>query len=102
MGFAGAVAYLTKLGFPAPEVMAVIAIIIEIGGSLLLIAGWRPRWAAWLLVLFLVVSAFAADRVWENTHPGQFKKQKNHLLKNLLLIRGPADVRPFRSGLGSR
>ncbi len=41
MGFAGAVAYLTKLGFPAPEVMAVIAIIIEIGGSILLIVGWR-------------------------------------------------------------
>jgi putative oxidoreductase len=41
MGFAGTVAYLTKLGFPAPEVMAVIALIIEIGGSILLIVGWR-------------------------------------------------------------
>src|SRR5206468_10982682 len=72
MGFAGTVAYLAKLGFPAPEVMAVIAIVIEIGGSLLLIAGWRTRWAAWLLALFVVVAGFAAHRLWEVSDPGQF------------------------------
>src|SRR5207302_2978780 len=65
MGFAGTVAYLAKVGFPAAEVMAVLAIIIEIGGSILLIAGWRTRWAAWLLALFVVIAAFAAHRFWE-------------------------------------
>ncbi len=101
MGFAGTVAYLAKLGFPAPEVMAVIAIIIEIGGSLLLIAGWRTRWAAWLLVLFVVVAAFAAHRFWEITDPGQFNNQMNHFLKNLSLIGGLLYVATFGPGSAS-
>src|SRR2546425_9867926 len=88
MGFAGAVAYLGKLGFPAPEVMAVIAIIIEIGGSILLIVGWRTRWAAWLLVLFVVVAAFAAHRFWGITHAGQFRNPMNPFLKNLSVVGG--------------
>ena len=99
--FAGTVAYLTKLGFPAPEVMAVIAIIIEIGGSLLLIAGWRARWAAWLLVLFVAIAAFAAHRFWELTDPGQFNNQMNHFLKNLSLIGGLLYVATFGPGSAS-
>src|SRR3989442_5101848 len=92
MGFAGTVAYLAKLGFPAPEVMAVIAIIIEIGGSILLIVGWRARWAAWLLVLFVAIAAFAAHPLWGLPHPGQFHNQMNHLLKKLSRLRGPLFV----------
>src|SRR3989442_5243652 len=101
MGFAGTVAYLAKLGFPAPEVMAVIAIVIEIGGPLLLIARWRARWAAWLLVLFVAIAAFAAHRFWERTDPGQFNKQMNHFLKNLSLICGLRYVGTFCPGSAS-
>jgi len=101
MGFAGAVAYLAKLGFPAAEVMAVIAIIIEIGGSLLLIAGWRTRWAAWLLALFVVVAAFAAHRFWEISDPGQFNNQLNHFLKNLSIVGGLLYVATFGPGSAS-
>ena len=101
MGFAGTVAYLAKLGFPAPEVMAVIAIIIEIGGSILLIVGWRTRWAAWLLVLFVVIAAFAAHRFWEITDPGQFSNQMNHFLKNLSVVGGLLYVATFGPGSAS-
>ncbi|HXM83895.1 MAG TPA: DoxX family protein [Burkholderiales bacterium] len=101
MGFAGTVAYLTKLGFPAPEAMAVLAIVIEIGGSILLIVGWRTRWAAWLLALFVVVAAFAAHRFWEFTDPGQFNNQLNHFLKNLSIIGGLLYVATFGPGSAS-
>jgi putative oxidoreductase len=49
MGFAGSVGYFTKLGFPAPQAMVVLAIIIEIVGGIALLIGWKTRWAAWLL-----------------------------------------------------
>jgi len=101
MGFAGAVAYLTKLGFPAAEWMAVIAIIIEIGGSILLIVGWRTRWAAWLLALFVVIAAFAAHRFWEISDPGQFNNQLNHFLKNLSIVGGLLYVATFGPGSAS-
>src|SRR2546425_10201251 len=101
MGFAGTIAYFAKLGFPAPEVMAVIALIIEIGGSILLIGGWRTRWAAWLLALFVVIAAFAAHRFWELPHPGRFNNQMNHFLKNLSIVGGLLYVATFGPGSAS-
>ena len=81
------VAYFTKLGFPAPEAMTVIAIVIELGGACLLIAGWKTRWVAWLLMLFVLVATFMAHRFWE-FDPAQSANQMNHFLKNLAIIGG--------------
>jgi putative oxidoreductase len=97
MKFAGTVAYLTKLGFPAPEVMTVIAIIIEVGGAVLLIVGWRTRWVAWLLALFVLIAAFAAHRFWE-FEAAQQANQMNHFLKNLAIIGGLFYVATFGAG----
>ena len=95
--FAGTVGYLAKLGFPAPEVMAVIAIIIEIGAAILLIAGWRTRWVAWLLALFVLIAAFAAHRFWE-FDATQINNQLNHFLKNLAIIGGLLFIAAFGPG----
>lgn len=97
MKFAGAAAYLTKLGFPAPEVMTVIAIIVELGGAILLIVGWRTRWVAWLLALFVLIAAFAAHRFWE-FDAAQHANQMNHFLKNLAIIGGLYYVATFGAG----
>ena len=60
LAFAGTVGYFTKLGFPAPEVFTVLAIIIEIGGGILLAIGWKTRWIAWLLAIFTVIAMLMA------------------------------------------
>jgi len=46
MFLAGTAGYLAKLGFPAAEVVAWLAVVIEIGGGLLLIVGWQTRMVA--------------------------------------------------------
>ena len=81
------VGYFTRLGFPAPELFTVLAVVIEIGGALLLIAGWRTRWVAWLLILFLVIATGMAHRFWE-FDAAQQANQMNHFLKNLAIIGG--------------
>jgi putative oxidoreductase len=101
MVFAGTLGYLGKLGFPAPEVMAVIKIAIEIGGGVLLIVGWRTRWAAWLLALFVVIATLAGHRFWEMTDPGQYGNQLNHFLKNLSIVGGLLYVATFGPGSAS-
>jgi len=45
-GFEGTVGYIASKGLPIPEMLAIGAIIVELGGGLMLIAGWYTRWAA--------------------------------------------------------
>lgn len=97
MAFAGTSGYFAKLGFPAPDVMTVLAIAVELGGALLLIAGWHARWAAWALILFVAIATFAAHRFWE-LDAAQYLNQMNHFLKNLALIGGLLYVAAFGAG----
>ncbi|OGA08863.1 MAG: hypothetical protein A3D95_00990 [Betaproteobacteria bacterium RIFCSPHIGHO2_12_FULL_69_13] len=87
MFFPGSAAYFASLGFPAPEATAVLAILIELGGGLLLVAGWKTRWVAWLLVAFVAIATATAHRFWE-FDAAQFNNQLNHFLKNLAVIGG--------------
>lgn len=97
LGVAGTIGYFTKLGFPAPEVMAWLAIVIEIGGALLLILGWQTRRVAWLLILFVAIATAMAHRFWE-FDAAQFNNQLNHFLKNLAIIGGFLFVAAFGPG----
>src|SRR4051812_50183256 len=50
--------YFAKLGFPAPEVMVVIAIIVEVGGGLLFAIGWEGRWIGGLFGILAGIACF--------------------------------------------
>ncbi|MFQ5541021.1 MAG: DoxX family protein [Candidatus Paceibacteria bacterium] len=53
--FAGTVALVGTV-FPFPEVLTVIAIILEFGGALLLLLGYRTRVAAYTLIVFTIIA----------------------------------------------
>lgn len=57
-GFAGMVAYAASAGMPFPEVAIVLAIIIELGGGLMIALGWKTGWAAKALAVFTLVAMF--------------------------------------------
>src|SRR5450830_1038606 len=59
-GFAGTVGYIGSKGLPMPELGAVIAIVVELGGSLALIAGFGTRFAALALALFTLAATFSS------------------------------------------
>lgn len=100
LAFAGTAGYFAKLGFPAPEVLVVIAIAIEIIAGLALLVGWRTRWAAWLLMLFVLIATAMAHRFWE-FDAAQYANQMNHFLKNLAIIGGLLFVANFGPGSAS-
>ena len=87
MAVAGSAGYFGKLGLPMPEVLVWVAIAIELGGAILLIVGWKTRWAAWLLALFTLIATFAAHRFWE-VDAAQYANQMNHFLKNIAIVGG--------------
>ena len=87
MFFAGSVGYFTKLGFPAPEVMTVISILVEVGGGALLVLGWQVRRLSWVMIAFVIVATAMAHRFWE-FDAAQYGNQLNHFLKNAAIVGG--------------
>ncbi|HEU4350335.1 MAG TPA: DoxX family protein [Burkholderiales bacterium] len=87
LSYSGNIGYFTKLGFPAPEVMTVLAILIEVGGGAALVLGWQTRRVSWLLVLFVIIATSMAHRFWE-FEAAQYGNQLNHFLKNVAIIGG--------------
>lgn len=98
MAVAGTAGYFAKLGFPMPEVMVWVAILIEVGGAALLILGWQARRVAWLLILFTLIATLMAHRFWEFSDAAQYAAQMNNFLKNLAVIGGLLYVAAFGPG----
>jgi putative oxidoreductase len=63
-GFADTVDYTSSVGLPFPELAAVLALTVEIVGSIALIAGVGTRPAALALALFTLVASFFFHAYW--------------------------------------
>jgi putative oxidoreductase len=55
-GIPGVAGFLSGLGFPAPEVFAVLLIVAEVGGGILLILGAWTHWVAKILAFVALVA----------------------------------------------
>jgi putative oxidoreductase len=86
-GYAGFAKYLAGLGVPYPDIVAIVAIAVEVGGPILLILGVFPRLTALLLIAFVVVATALAHRFWEFPEAQQMG-QRNNFLKNVAIIGG--------------
>ena len=87
MTYGATLGYFAKLGIPMGEVVLPLTIALEIGGGLLLIAGWRLQWVASALALFTLATAFTAHAFW-SADPAQFAGQLNNFLKNVAMAGG--------------
>jgi len=81
MGAAGTIGYIASLGLPLPEVGYGIAVIVEFGGGLLLLAGLLTRWVALVLALFCLVTAFVF-------HGFGDMNNQIHAMKNICMAGG--------------
>ncbi|MGB3070844.1 MAG: DoxX family protein [Ottowia sp.] len=96
-GFAGTVGYITSKGLPMPTVAAVVAIIVEVGCGLLLLVGFKARWAALALALFTLVAGFFFHNYW--TLPAdQQMMQQLMFTKNVAIAGGLLAFVAFGSG----
>jgi putative oxidoreductase len=81
-GFSGTVGYMGSLGLPAPALFTIVALIIEIGGGLLILAGYQTRLVALGLAIYVFVSAFIGH--FQLSDFNQFQ----HFWKNMALAGG--------------
>ena len=86
-GFGGAVGYIVSKGLPMPQVLAGIAILIELGGGLALIMGWKTRWVALAFIVFLLVITPIFHNYWA-APPEQMMGQQINFMKNVSILGG--------------
>jgi len=85
--FAGTAGAIASKGMPMPELMAAGAIAVELGGGLLLLLGWKARWAALAIFLFLIPTTLLFHNFWASP-PEQLVAQRTNFLKNLAIMGG--------------
>ncbi len=96
-GFDGTVGYIASKGLPLPQWLAVAAIVIELGGGIPLIVGWKARWAAAALFVFTALAALIFHAFWASP-PEQAQNQMIHFMKNLAIMGGLLYIVVYGSG----
>ena len=96
-GFEGAAGYIASKGLPVPQLLAIGAIIVELGGGILLIVGWKARWAAAALLVFTGLAALLFHNYWA-VPPEQAQNQMIHFMKNVSIMGGMLYVAVYGAG----
>lgn len=86
-GYAATAATMAAKGLPLVEILLPLTIATELGGSLLLVVGWKARWAAALLFLFLIPTTLIFHAFW-GIEPKLAHMQQIHFLKNVAIMGG--------------
>lgn len=80
--FAGTTAYMSGKGLPAPALFAVLAIIFELGGGILMLIGYQTRLVAFALAIYVIVASLIAHRHLADPN------QLTHFMKNMAIVGG--------------
>jgi len=85
-------AYIASAGLPAPFLAYLVAVVVEVGGGILLLIGYQARLAALVLALFTIAAAFGFH------HKFGDQNQFIHFFKNLAMAGGLLQVVAFGAG----
>jgi putative oxidoreductase len=95
--FADTAGYIGSKGLPLPEVLAAAALALELLGGLMLVIGWKARWAAAALAVFTIVATVIFHNFWTMPEAQQMM-QKLMFLKNTAVTGGLLLVVAFGAG----
>lgn len=85
--FDGTVGYIASKGLPLASLAAIMAIVAELGGGLMLVFAYRARIAAFILAGFTVVAAVIFHDFWA-VPAAEMQNQMIHFMKNFALAGG--------------
>ncbi|MGO8918664.1 MAG: DoxX family protein [Stellaceae bacterium] len=84
--------YIASVGLPAPLLGYLIAIVVEVGGGVLLLVGYQTRIVALILAAFTLAAALAFHNDFSD------QNQMIHFLKNIAIVGGLLQVAAFGAG----
>jgi putative oxidoreductase len=92
MAPAATMGYFAHDGVPVPGAAYAVALLIEIGGGLLFLVGWRARVVALVLAVWCIATAMVAHYHPEN------RDAMIHFMKNVCMAGGFLQVVAFGAG----
>jgi putative oxidoreductase len=85
-------AMIAAVGLPVPPLAYAVAVAIELGGGLLLVAGYQARYVAIVLALFAIATAVSFHSNFAD------QNQMIHFLKNVMMAGGLLQIAAFGAG----
>ena len=89
---AATIGYIQSVGLPLPALGLLIAFLVEIGGGVALVLGYRTRLVAAIMALFTIVTALAFH------HNFADQNQFIHFFKNLAMAGGLLQLVAYGAG----
>ncbi|MFZ6647912.1 DoxX family protein [Undibacterium sp. TJN25] len=89
---AGTIGYIASSGLPFATLGFIVAVIVEVGGGVLLVLGYKTRLVASVLALFTIAAGLAFHHAFGD------QNQMIHFLKNLAMAGGLLQVAAFGAG----
>jgi putative oxidoreductase len=96
-GFEQTAAMMASKGVPLATVALVITILLELGGGILLVIGYKARWVGLAFALWLIPVTVMFHGYW-NVPADQVMNQTNHFFKNVAIFGGMLMVFAFGPG----
>lgn len=93
-GFAGTAGYIASAGMPFPELLAAAALILEIGGGVMVLLGFHTGLGAGMLAFVCIFTAFFFHGNWSDP------MQRGMMFKNLSIAGGLIYMMVYGPGTG--
>jgi putative oxidoreductase len=90
--YGGTTAMIGAVGLPLPPLAYAVAVAVELGGGLLLVAGYRARLVATVLAVFALTTALSFHSNFAD------QNQMIHFLKNVMMAGGLLQIAAFGAG----
>ena len=96
-GYSGTAGYMASVGMPLVGVLLPLTILVEFGGGIALLVGWKARWAALALAAFTLLASVIFHNFW--TMAGEAAMNNTlFFYKNVAVIGGLLMVWAFGPG----
>jgi putative oxidoreductase len=96
-----ALSYAQAAGVPMTQIAVPLAGVIAILGGLSVALGYKARWGAWLIVLFLVPVTVAMHAFWKIADPQAAQQAQVDFMKNVSMLGAALLITQLGSGPAS-
>ena len=90
--------YAKAMGVPQPSLLVPLSGVIALLGGLSILLGYKARFGAWLIIIFMIPVTVMMHKFWGLSDPSIAGTQMIHFMKNLSMLGGAFLIAYFGAG----